>query len=185
MDEPLTKEEGHALLKLARQSLELWVREGKRAPVPLDLPPALDQGLGAFVTLTVGGELRGCIGSMVAHGPLAETVRDMAIAAGNDDPRFPPVMENELPLLRYEVSVLSPLVPTPAENVVPGRHGLYIRKGRAAGTLLPQVAREHGWDRETFLDQTCVKAGLRPSAWRDPDCTIYTYTAQVFSEDEA
>lgn len=184
MDEPLTKEEGQALLKLARQSLESWVREGKRVPLPLDLPPALDQGLGAFVTLTIGGELRGCIGSMVAHGPLAETVRDMAIAAGNDDPRFPPVMASELGELRYEISVLSPLVEARPESVVPGKHGLYIRKGRASGTLLPQVAAEHGWDRDTFLEQTCVKAGLRPSAWRDPDCTIYTYMAQVFSEDE-
>lgn len=185
MDESLSKEEGATLLKLARQSLELWVREHRRAAIPEDIPRALEDGLGAFVTLTVDGELRGCIGNMVAHGPLVETVREMAIAAGTSDPRFPPVAADELPFLHYEVSVISPMLQSRPEQVQPGTHGLYIRKGRASGTLLPQVAAEHGWDRTTFLEQTCVKAGLRPHAWKDPETTIYTYTAQVFSEDES
>lgn len=184
MDEAISPQEGKLLLKLARQSLELWIREGKRAPIPEDIPASLEDGLGAFVTLTENGELRGCIGNMVAHGPLVETVREMAIAAGTHDPRFPAVTKDELKGLRYEVSVISPMTETKAKDVQPGRHGLYIRKGRAAGTLLPQVAQEHGWDRETFLSETCIKAGLRPQAWKDADCTIYTYTAQVFSEDE-
>ncbi len=185
MDDAISPSEGILLLKLARQSLELWIREGKRASIPEDIPASLEDGLGAFVTLTQRGELRGCIGNMVAHGPLVETVREMAIAAGTHDPRFPPVIAEELPSLHYEVSVISPMVETKAKDVQPGRHGLYIRKGRAAGTLLPQVAQEHGWDRETFLDETCIKAGLRKGAWKEADCTIYTYTAQVFSEDEA
>jgi len=185
MDDVLSKKEGALLLKLARQSLELWVRSRVRAPLPQEVPPVLEQGLGAFVTLTQHGELRGCIGNMVAHGPLVETVREMAIAAGTHDPRFEAVMAEELPTLGYEVSVISPMVETKAAAVIPGKHGLYIRKGRASGTLLPQVASEHGWDRETFLEQTCVKAGLQPDDWKDPQTAIYTYTAQVFSEDEA
>ena len=185
MDDELSKEEGRLLLKLARQSLELWIREHRRAPIPDEIPPALEQGFGAFVTLTRDGDLRGCIGNMVAHGPLVETVREMAIAAGTADPRFVAVSREELPLLHYEVSVISPMIETRASAVTPGKHGLYIRKGRASGTLLPQVASEHGWDRETFLEQTCVKSGLRPQAWKDPETTLYTYTAQVFSEDES
>ncbi|GIK51970.1 MAG: AmmeMemoRadiSam system protein A [Planctomycetota bacterium] len=184
MSDALTASDGKQLLQLARTSLEHFVRTGQRVALPADVSPALEEGLGAFVTLTTGdGSLRGCIGNMVAHGPLIETVREMAIAAGTHDPRFPPVSEEELRDLRYEISVISPMVESRADQVVPGRHGLYIRNGRYSGTLLPQVASEHGWDRATFLEQTCVKAGLSPLAWKDPGTTIYTYTAQVFSEE--
>ena len=183
MSDELSKSEGKLLLKLARKSLESFLLTGARVPIPDEIPPALENGLGAFVTLTdKQGDLRGCIGNMVAHGPLVETVREMAIAAGTSDPRFPPVDASELPELHIEVSVISPMIPAKSSDVVPGKHGLYIRRGRNSGTLLPQVASEYGWDRETFLDHTCAKAGLPAKAWQDKDTAIYTYTAQVFSE---
>jgi hypothetical protein len=180
---PLTPEEGRFLLRFARQSLELFVREGRRAEIPDTLTPVMETGLGAFVTLhTREGELRGCIGTMSAHGPLIETIREMAIAAGTDDPRFPPVTARELANLRYEISVLSALEPMAAQDVVPGKHGLMVARGGRRGTLLPQVATEYGWNRVEFLEHTCRKAGLGPDAWKHPDTAIYGYTAQVFTE---
>lgn len=182
-DEKLTQADGTVLLKIARDSLETFVRTGGRAPLPARLSEPLQKGFGAFVTLhTHSGQLRGCIGTMAAHGPLAETVREMAIAAGMNDPRFDEVTERELKDLKYEISVLSPLRVARAEDVKPGVHGLMIRHRGASGVLLPQVATEHGWDRESFLNHTCMKAGIEPGAWRESGAVIYTFTAQVFSE---
>ncbi len=182
-DENLTQADGITLLKIARDSLETFVRTGKRALLPAKLSAPLQMGFGAFVTLhTHSGRLRGCIGAMSAHGPLAETVREMAIAAGMNDPRFDAVTESELKDLKYEVSVLSPLRAARAEDVKPGVHGLMIRHREGSGVLLPQVATEHGWDRESFLNHTCMKAGINPGAWRESGTVIYTFTAQVFSE---
>ncbi|MCC6575428.1 MAG: AmmeMemoRadiSam system protein A [Planctomycetes bacterium] len=178
----MTKKEGALLLKIARQSLETFVKSGKRSKLPDKLPGALQMGYGAFVTLQVDQELRGCIGTMTAHGPLAETVREMAVAAGNNDPRFDPVPEEDLAAIQYEVSVLSPMKVTKAADVTPGKHGVMIRRGQYSGVLLPQVATEHGWDRESFLNHTCMKAGLPPGAWKEGGTDIYTFTAQVFSE---
>lgn len=176
----LTEAQGREALRLARASLESWVRARKRVEPPSGLP---GEALGAFVSLhTREGALRGCIGHMQGQAPLAEEIIELAIAAGTQDPRFEPVTAAELPRLVYEISVLSPMKRARAEDVQPGTHGLMIRKGGRSGVLLPQVATEYGWGREEFLRHTCDKAGLSPDAWRDAETEISTFTAQVVSE---
>jgi AmmeMemoRadiSam system protein A len=176
----LSEAQGREALKLARHALESWVRARTRVKPPTGLPR---EALGAFVSLhTREGALRGCIGHMQGQAPLAEEIIELAIAAGTHDPRFEPVTAAELPRLVYEISVLSPMKRARAEDVQPGTHGLMIRRGGRSGVLLPQVATEYGWDRETFLQHTCGKAGLPPDAWRDADTEISTFTAQVVSE---
>ena len=176
---PLTAEERQALLRLARRSVEAAVRG---APEPsLDSAAALSQYAGVFVTLTCLGELRGCVGRILPELPLAEAVREMAGSAACRDNRFPPVREEELPLLTVEISVLSRLRRVEkADEVEIGRHGLLVRQGRRHGILLPQVAQEHGLGREEFLQACCRKAGLDPEAWRDPETDLFVFTADVF-----
>jgi len=141
----------------------------------------LEAELGAFVTLKRHGQLRGCIGNIVGNGPLVATIERMAGAAAFEDPRFAPVTAAETGELEIEVSVLGPLTPCPDPALVEvGRHGLYIRKAMHSGLLLPQVATEWGWDRETFLDQTCVKAGLPKGTWRQPKVEIWWFEAEIF-----
>jgi hypothetical protein len=147
-------------------------------PVP-SVPVA---GHGAFVTLHRHGDLRGCIGHLVARGPLADLVRDMAVAASQEDPRFPPVGPDELVDLDVEISVLSVPAPATPDAVVPGRHGVIVKRGARQGVLLPQVAVEYGWDRETFLDHTCRKAGLPPHAWREPGTELLVFEAQILRD---
>jgi AmmeMemoRadiSam system protein A len=178
---PLSEAEGREALALARQSLETWVRERRKLKLGR-FTAGLAAPCGAFVTLHRHGQLRGCIGHMIGEGPVGELIAELGIAAGTQDPRFEPVTEHELSELVYEISVLSPMVRTRAEEVTPGVHGLYIRRGRNAGVLLPQVATEWGWNREEFLAQTCGKAGLPEDAWQDPRTEISTFTAQVFHE---
>lgn len=181
----VSQAEGRELLRLARQSLETWVRQSSKIAPMLPLAGAMAREHGAFVTLrTRDGELRGCIGHMVGTGPLAQEIIELAIAAGTHDSRFDPVTAAELPQLEYEVSVLSRLELTPAAEVAPGTHGILIRRGHRSGVLLPQVATEHGWDRETFLSHTCMKAGLPPDTWRDSQTEIRTFKAQVVSEHD-
>jgi len=108
----------------------------------------------------------------------------MAIASGWEDPRFPPLDASELDEIEIEISVLSPLRPARPEEIEVGKHGVYITKGFYRGVLLPQVAVEYGWDRETFLAQTCLKAGLHPDAWKEPDTKIEIFSAEVFSEKD-
>jgi len=136
----------------------------------------------AFVTLTKNARLRGCIGFTDPVAPLYKVVQECAVAAATEDPRFPPVSQPELPSLRIEISVLTPLFPIKPEEVEVGMHGLMVTQGRMQGLLLPQVPVEWGWDRETFIDQTCVKAGLPPSAWRH-GATLRGFTAEVFGEE--
>ena len=169
------------LLAIARRALEGYLGAGKMPSVEgaggkLSAPGA------AFVTLTKNGRLRGCIGFTEAVAPLVKVVQECAVAAATEDPRFPPVSPNELPALRIEISVLTPLFPIRPEEVEVGRHGLMVAQGRMRGLLLPQVPVEWGCDRETFLDQTCVKAGLPPSAWRR-GATLRAFTAEVFGEE--
>jgi AmmeMemoRadiSam system protein A len=141
----------------------------------------LNMELGAFVTLKLGGRLRGCIGNVVGNGPLVDTIERMARAAAFEDPRFAPVTAAEFPELEIEVSVMGPLTPCPDPELIEiGRHGLYIRKSMHSGLLLPQVAAEWGWDRETFLDQTCVKAGLPKGSWRKSKTEIWWFEAVIF-----
>jgi len=181
----LTSSEKRQLLEIARKSVESVVKTEKLYELPASLPATLMRDRGAFVTLKENGELRGCIGYTVARQPLAETVRDVAALAALRDTRFRPVAASELPQLTYEVSVLSPLRRVSDTNQIKiGEHGLMIVKGKTRGLLLPQVAPEEHWDRNTLLDETAMKAGLPPKAWRDKDADLFMFTAVVFGESE-
>lgn len=177
----LTPEQRATLLALAREAIREHVRHDRRVhPTPSE--PVLRAAGAAFVTLTRHGELRGCIGYVEAVRPLAEAVAHCAVSAATADPRFPPVTPEELSQLQIEISVLSPLRPVqdPGEVRV-GEHGLFIRQGIRHGLLLPQVATEFGWDRETFLRQTCLKAGLPADAWRR-GAEIQVFSVDHFSD---
>jgi AmmeMemoRadiSam system protein A len=180
----LTDTHRKQLLRIAREAIEI-VHAG-RSPRwnAADFDEALHRLAGAFVTLkTKEGELRGCIGSILAVDPLYQAVTSSAISAAFRDPRFLPVQPDELPHLGIEISVMGPLEPVRSpDEIVVGRDGLVVRRGRYAGLLLPQVAIEYGWERETFLAQTCVKAGLPPAAWRSQDTQIERFAAEVFGE---
>ncbi len=146
------------------------------------MPAILFEQRGAFVTLHKNGRLRGCIGYIQAGKPLWEVVVDNTINAASSDHRFPPVSREELPLLDIEISVLSPLEKLSGpETVEVGLHGLYIVSGFSSGLLLPQVPTEQGWDRETFLENLCLKAGLERDAYLR-GAELYGFTAQVFGE---
>lgn len=176
-----SREERRILLQGAHRSIELAL-QGRS----LDLTPPsehLAEVRGAFSTLRVQGRLRGCIGYVAATHPLYRTVAETAQAAAFDDPRFAPVTGVEVPLLNVEISVLSPLRPILPGEVVVGVHGLVIAKTGRRGLLLPQVPVEWGWDRETFLAQTCQKAGLPPDAWMQ-DADLQAFTAEVFGDDD-
>ncbi len=180
----LTRAEQERLLAIARKAIEEYVRNGR---VP-DFEPGterLKEKRGVFVTLHKYGQLRGCIGYVEPIKPVYLATRDMAISAATEDPRFPPVTREELDDIDIEITVLSPLqrIDRP-EQVEVGRHGLVIRKGFYSGLLLPQVPIEQGWDRRQFLEHTCLKAGLPPDAWKDPNAQLYVFTGQVFGEGE-
>jgi uncharacterized protein len=180
---PLSDRDRAQLLRLARQAVEQCAL-GRHLP-GADEPPEepLSARCGAFVTLRKGGLLRGCIGHIEASTPLCQTVLECAVAAALRDPRFEPVAPLELADLHIEISVLSVLTDVRPEEVEVGRHGLVISRDFHRGLLLPQVATQWHWDREQFLEQTCVKAGLPPDAWRH-GARIQAFTAQVFAETE-
>jgi AmmeMemoRadiSam system protein A len=175
-------EQRRILLRIAHQSI-LCVLEGRPAPEAQPFPTGLSEPRGVFTTLYLDRELRGCVGYAVAVAPLYRAVAETARAAAFDDSRFLPVTREEAPRLEVSLSVLSGLVPIRPEAVEVGRHGLVISQGARRGLLLPQVPSEHGWDRETFLDQTCRKAGLPPDAWRKT-ATIEAFTAEVFGDSD-
>jgi AmmeMemoRadiSam system protein B/AmmeMemoRadiSam system protein A len=180
----LTEQEQKSLLGIARSTLESYIRTGK-VPEARPLTPRLGEKRGAFVTLHERGDLRGCIGYVQAVKPLYQAVSDMAVAASTEDPRFPPVTPEELDKIEIEITVLSPLRPLPSlDSVVVGKHGLMIRKGYHSGLLLPQVPVEQGWNREQFLANTCLKAGLPPNAYKEKDAQLFCFTGQVFGEKE-
>lgn len=180
----LTPNQRTQLLSIARTSIESAL-DGVRLRVDeSSLDPVLTRPSGAFVTLhTPDGDLRGCIGTIQPVAPLCQAVSSNAINAAFRDPRFHPLEREELPEIHIEISVMSPIeVVTDVETIEVGRDGLIISRGSRAGLLLPQVASDYGWDRETFLAQTCTKAGLPTDAWRRPDCRIERFSAEVFSE---
>ena len=179
----LNEEQRRRLLKLARTSIESTL-EGRVPEVRAeDYDEELRRQAGAFVTLRKHGDLRGCIGSIRALEPLYQAVATSAVSAAFRDPRFFPVRKDEMALLELEISVMGPIEPvSDVTEIEVGRDGLIISRGRFAGLLLPQVASDYGWDRETFLDQTCLKAGLQPDAWRAADTRIEKFAAEVFSE---
>ncbi len=174
--------ERNTLLRIAREALECRL-SGKPAPTLAPSLPGLLRPCGAFVSLHHGKELRGCIGLIVSDQELFRTVRQCAVSAATTDGRFTPVALEELPDLQIEISVLTPFrtIESP-EEVEVGRHGLFISRGMYRGLLLPQVAMEWKWDRETFLDQTCRKAGLKPGDWKEKGVRIQVFEAEVFHE---
>jgi len=176
----LTDAEKRRLLELARTALEEAVRCGRMSEAA-ETAEGLRTPCGAFVTLYKGKQLRGCIGHIDALRPLYRTVRECAAAAALDDPRFDPVTPAELPSLRLDISILSPLEDIAPDQVEVGRHGLLISRGARRGLLLPQVAVEWNWDREQFLEETCLKGGLPPDAWQH-GARIQAFTAQVLEE---
>ena len=179
----LGQKEKDELLKIARKSAETAVR-ARDSVLPNDRGVCVSQQeRGAFVTLKEHGQLRGCIGYIAPIKPLYMTVRDVAAHAALRDSRFTPVTTAELGVLEYEVSVLSPLRRVlDVKQIHVGQDGLVILKGDYEGLLLPQVATEQGWDRMTFVEQTCNKAGLPKDAWRDEDTDIFAFTAIVFGD---
>ena len=178
----LNRQQQKELLQLARQTLAAAFRH---QPLPQFQPDAAEkQPAGAFVTLKKNGQLRGCIGQIIGHQPLWQTVQQMALAAAFDDPRFPPLRREELPAVEIEISVLSPPQPvaSPAEIDLQNEGVILELHGRQ-GVFLPQVAQETGWDRETLLGQLCQqKLGLGPDCWRDPAARIFSFATQSFSE---
>ncbi|MDR3166731.1 MAG: AmmeMemoRadiSam system protein A [Treponema sp.] len=192
MNLTINLEEREALLSDARETilatLEQRQPEYKRSA---ELAKAVEEGTsaltkpcGAFVTLHKGKDLRGCIGRMGASGALEKTVRIMAGEAAFGDPRFPPLTLSELDDCTIEISALSPLVLCPdPRSVRVGVHGLYLVHRGRSGVLLPQVPVEQGWDLDKYLNYICVKAGLPPHSYDDPEAQLYTFTAVVFGEE--
>lgn len=178
----LNREEKSYLHALVRQTIAAKLGiPGEDAQKP-HLPESdiLKWELGAFVTLNEDGRLRGCIGSLVGRGPLYKTVAAMAVAAAFEDPRFPPLKAEEFPAVQEEISIMGPITPCPdLEAITIGRHGLIAAGHGRQGLLLPQVPVEWGWDRETFLAQTCRKAGLPADAWKKPGTQIHWFEAVV------
>jgi AmmeMemoRadiSam system protein A len=169
------------LLEIARASVEGYLKEAKIPTFQVTEPELLEKGA-AFVTLTKGGRLRGCIGYTDPTLPLYQTVASCAVSAAFSDPRFTPLRQEEFPQIRVEISILTPLrkIEDIAEIQV-GKDGLLIKKGACRGLLLPQVATEYGWDKETFLKQTCCKARLPADAWKE-GAEIYAFSAEIFHE---
>ncbi|MDY6851654.1 MAG: AmmeMemoRadiSam system protein A [Thermodesulfobacteriota bacterium] len=172
------------LLALARWAIGNKLKT-KGAKPKVEPTPILSAERGVFVSLHKHGRLRGCIGNFSANIPLTLNVEDMARAAAFEDPRFPPLSAKELPELNLEISVLTPMRRVEnLEEIEVGRHGIYIIQGSCRGVLLPQVATEQGWDRDAFLENTCLKAGLGPDCWQDRETEIHIFSAEVFGEKE-
>lgn len=182
----LTKEEQKTALAIARDALELWV--SKRKPLEdaekkYNITETLKDARGVFVTLTIHGELRGCIGYVTGREPVFKAIIDNAINASTYDPRFSPVEKEELKSIDIEISVMTPLVKAESvDEIEVGVHGLLMKNGMRSGLLLPQVPVEWRWNKQEFLEHTCQKAGMNSNCWKDPNTTIYKFTAQVFGE---
>ena len=187
--EKLTEEEKQLLLRLARQALERGVRGQPLPPLdPAALTPTLRENGASFVTLTIDGELRGCVGALEPYQPLAEDVREHAIAAALEDYRFPPVREEELPRIKIEISRLTQPVPLSyidAQDLLarlrPGVDGVILRDGWRRATFLPQVW-EKIPDKAEFLDNLCYKMGVAPDTWRHKHLDVFVYQVEEFHE---
>lgn len=178
----LNLQEQKELLQLARKTLEVYLSRRTVLAYSTDNRNLLRKA-GAFVTLNKEHMLRGCIGNFISQEPLYKNIQAMAIAAALEDPRFRSVTSGELPDIEIEISVLSELEPVKSiDEIKVGMHGLYVTKGYYRGVLLPQVATEYGWDRDTFLGETCMKAGLPEDEWKKPGIKIEKFSAQVFNE---
>jgi len=181
----LNHQQKKRLLEIARDSINTYLQTGKKMELS-ETDPMLKQEMGAFVTLNKHGELRGCIGNLLAREPLYLTVKNMAVEAAVDDPRFPALSLSELKDIEIEISVLSPLRKVDsADKIELGKHGVLVRQGYQSGVFLPQVATETGWSKEEFLNNLCAhKAGLAQGAWKEKNTELYIFSAEVFSEKE-
>lgn len=178
----LTEKEKNTLINIAKDAIAAKINNQEMPELKID-SETLKLKRGAFVTLKKRGQLRGCIGYIKAYKPLGETVQEMAVAAAFHDPRFPSLKKDEVQYLTFEISVLSPFKRVKDINEIElGRHGLYMVHGHKSGLLLPQVAIEYEWDRETFLKETCYKAGLPLDAWMDEATEIYIFSADYFGD---
>jgi AmmeMemoRadiSam system protein A len=180
-DPEFSPEERACLLRIAHQSIEDTAEGLRYTPDPPT--PHLQEPRGVFTTVYLHKQLRGCVGYPAAIAPLYRAVAETAKAAAFEDLRFPPLRTEEIPLLEISLSVLSPLSAIRPEEVEVGRHGLVVSQSNQRGLLLPQVPVEHDWDRTTFLEQTCKKAGLPRDAWQQ-GATIEAFTAEVFGDGE-
>ena len=189
----MNRDEQRSLLRLARASIQETIRPEQALETLVEqtqLTPGLRETRGAFVSLKQPpkkgqrtGSLRGCIGNMVSQAALYRTVIELASKAAFEDPRFPPLVADELPGVRIEISVLTPRRPLGnADDLVIGRDGVHLSKGKANAVFLPQVALEHGWTVEVLLQHLARKAGLPQDAWREADLEVFT--AEVFGEPE-
>jgi uncharacterized protein (TIGR00296 family) len=182
----LTADEGSIAIRSARAAIEHVV--GKKPKAVPATNPVFSEKRGVFVTLTKNGELRGCIGLPYPVMPLGEAITHAAGAAALEDPRFPPVSRDELAAIHVEVTILTVPVPLEGEpasrpgRVEVGKHGLIVRGMGTSGLLLPQVATEYDWDATTFLDHTCMKAGLSGRCWTSKNVEILTFEGQIFTE---
>jgi len=181
----LSPQDKETLLHIARTTIEYKVKGETPPPFKVD-SPILKEKRGAFVTIRKQGRLRGCIGYIEAIKPLYITIQEMAEAAALNDPRFPPVSPEELSSVDLEISVLTPLRRIKDINEIQiGKHGILLKKGMHQGVFLPQVATEQGWDRITFLNEVCFKAGIYDkNCWKDEDAEIYIFSAEVFEEEK-
>jgi AmmeMemoRadiSam system protein A len=178
----LTQEEKTTLLDIVKKTVAAKVNDEDIPKFTVN-SETLKEKRGAFVTLKKSGHLRGCIGYIKAVKPLWETVQEMAVAAAFHDPRFPSLKPDEIRDITFEISVLSPLRRIKDINEIEvGKHGLYIVCGYNSGLLLPQVAAEYEWDKESFLKETCNKAGLPPQAWKNKETQIYIFSADYFGD---
>jgi AmmeMemoRadiSam system protein A len=177
----LSEEEGRELLRLARHVLESHFGVGGQAPsIVVRTPDGIG---GVFATLKCDGELRGCIGYVVPNIDLTKTTTRAVVAAATSDPRFTGVIAEELSAIQISISVLTESVPVDdVEAIEIGRDGLVVERGGARGLLLPQVATERHWDRYRFLAETCIKAGLAPETWKDPETIVWRFGAEQFDE---
>lgn len=182
MTDLLDSQEQQFLLHLARQAITHYLKSGDMLKAEPVVNEKLSAKRGAFVTLRVDEQLRGCIGYPLPVKSLLETILEMAVAAATQDYRFAPLTLEELPRTKIEISVLT--VPRPIKDtseIEVGKHGIIVSKGLARGLLLPQVPLEYGWDRETFLRHGCLKAGLEEDEWKK-GARVEIFSAQVFSE---
>lgn len=171
--------ERRELVALARQAIALAFEE--KSPPIEDVPERLLVPRGVFTTLMLEGRLRGCVGHAEAVQPLAQAVISTAISAAFRDPRFSPLTPEELPSVRISLNVLSAIFPIAPEQIELGRHGLLVSLGNRRGLLLPEVPLHMDWNREMFLQQTCIKAGLPPDAWQH-GAILEAFTAEGFGE---
>ncbi len=179
-----TQEEKRELLAVSRHAIDIAVRRAQVA-VTQERDGVFQQHCGVFVTLRIEGQLRGCIGCIESLRPLSDTIRDIAVKAALEDPRFPSLTASEFERATLEISVLSPLqrIAHPAEITI-GKHGLVLELGHCRGLLLPQVAMEYAWDVAEFLAAVSKKAGLPATAWKDPEAIIHVFTAEIIHESE-